>query len=221
MKDKKKIDLLIVDDHKIFIEGLSSLLSTFSDINIVGTAHNGNETIFLLEHTIVDVVITDINMPGMDGLTLTNEIKKRHPQIKVLALTMLNESKTILAMIKSGVTGYILKDTGKEELLTAIRTVACGDTFFSEEVNNTLKKNVAADKKTSPGNSTMPELSSREIEVLKLIAAEFTQQQIADKLFISPHTVIFHRRKLFYKLNVKNTAGLIKTAMENGLLDLP
>ena len=215
---KKTINIVIVDDHKIFLEGLTALLNNINEIKVIATATNGNEMLKLLESNVVDIVITDINMPEMDGMKLSTEIKKRHPSVKILALSMHNEGNIISKMLKNGISGYILKDTGKEELLQAIEAVWRGETFFSEEVKTTLMESMIPGKKSKNSNS-LYELSEREKEILKLIAHEFTQQQIADKLFISPHTVIFHRRKLLYKFDVKNTAGLIKAAMEKGLLD--
>ncbi len=210
---QEPLNIVIADDHKIFLEGLTSLLEDLKEIKIIATAADGQEVLEILEKNKVDVVITDINMPGMDGMKLTKEIKKKYPDIKILALTMHNEASIISTMIKNGISGYLLKDTGKEELLDAIIAVAAGETFFSNEVKSTL----LSGKKRS--TSSRPDLSDREIDILKLIAAEFTQQQIADKLFISPHTVIFHRRKLLHKFDVKNTAGLIKAAADKGFLD--
>ena len=214
---KQIIKVIIADDHKIFLEGLTSLLKEFKEIMIIATATNGDEVLKLMEHNIVDIIITDINMPDMDGMKLCKEIKKKYPNVNVLALTMHNESGIISNMLKNGITGYILKDTGKEELFLAIKSVIKGELFLAQSVKTTLTESMNSGKKQK--SNLLPELSDREIEILKLIAAEYTQQQIADKLFISPHTVIFHRRKLLYKLDVKNTAGLIKCAMDKGLLD--
>ena len=218
MPDKKPIiKIIIADDHTLFLEGLSSLLKDFKDIHIVGSALNGIEVLQILKTKKVDVVISDINMPEMDGLKLAKEIKKSHHDIKIIALTMLNEAGIISAMLKSGITGYLLKNTGKEELYKAITTVMKDETFFSEEVKKTMMESIIPGKKTRP-HSAIPELSERDLEILKLIAEELTQQEIAEKLFISPHTVIFHKRNLFHKFDVKNTAGLIKSAMELNLL---
>ncbi len=218
MSTQKSISVIIADDHKMFREGLSSLLKDFEQIKIIASVANGEEVLKLLETNAVDLVITDINMPVMDGMKLSKEIKKMYPNTNILALTMHNESGIISNMIKNGITGYILKDTGKEELLKAITTVSTGETYFSEEVKTSLMEKMISGKKER-SSSSLVELSEREIEILKLIAEECTQQQIADKLFISPHTVIFHRRKLLYKFDVKNTAGLIKAAMEKGILE--
>ena len=215
---KQIIKVIIADDHKIFLEGLSSLLKEFKEIKIVATAANGDEVLKILEKQDADIVMTDINMPEMDGFTLSKEIKKNYPDIKIIALTMHNDGGIISRMIKNGISGYVLKDTGKEELLNAIKTVSAGETFFSEEVKSTIMSSMIPGEKMKSSNSPI-ELSEREREVLKLIAAECTQQQIADKLFISSHTVIFHRRKLLHKFDVKNTAGLMKAAMDKGFLD--
>lgn len=213
-----KIKIIIADDHKIFLAGLSALLSEIESIDIISTAHNGDEVLKLLDQNIVDLVITDINMPVMDGIRLSREIKKKYPHVKVIALTMHNEGNIISAMLKKGIAGYVLKDAGKEELLEAINTVHKGGTYFTEEIKLNLFQSLIPGKQVK-SNSSLIELSEREQQILRLIAEEHTQQQIADKLFISPHTVIFHRRKLLYKFDVKNTAGLIKSAMEAGFLE--
>jgi DNA-binding NarL/FixJ family response regulator len=214
----QSINIVIADDHKMFLDGLSSLLGGFAHLKIIGTATDGGQVLNILEkNAAVDIVITDISMPGMDGMRLTKEIRKNYPHIKILALSMHNQGSIISTMLKNGISGFVLKDAGKEELLNAIKTLSEGETFFSEEVKSAFMESMIPGKKTKSDSSRI-ELSERETEVLKLIAAEYTQQQIAEKLFISPHTVIFHRRKLLFKFETKNTAGLIKAAMEKGFL---
>lgn len=214
----KKIDIIIADDHRIFLEGLTALLQNSEELCIIASVSNGQEVLDVLKVKQADVVLTDIDMPIMDGMKLTKELKKSYPRIKILALTMHNEGRIISSLLKAGVTGYILKDTGKTELLNAIATVSRGENYFSEEVKTNLMESMIPGKK-SGGSSSLIELSERENEVLKLIALELTQGEIAERLFISEHTVIFHKRKLFMKFNVKNTAGLIKSAMEQGFLN--
>ena len=218
MNSSKKIKIIIADDHKIFLEGLSSLLKDYPELKIIATVSNGQEVLDLLIENKADVVVTDINMPIMDGIKLTKELKKKHPNVKVLALTMHNEDRIITTIIKAGVTGYILKDTRKEELLNAIKTVFTGENYFSDEVKNSLNEKSTSKKATST-NSSLIELSDREQDILKLIAAGLTQQQIAEKIFISEHTVVFHKRKLFVKFDCKNTAELIKYAMDFGFVE--
>ncbi len=216
--NKGKINIVIADDHTIFLEGLSALLNNSNAINVVASVSNGQEVLDVLKSTDADVVLTDIDMPVMDGMRLTKELRKNHPLIKILALTMHNEGRVIKSLIKAGVTGYILKDTGKDELINAIRTVADGENYFSDEVKANLVESMIPGKRAH-ASTALIQLSDRESEVLKLIATELTQVEIAEKLFISEHTVIFHKRKLFAKFNVKNTAGLIKCAIEQGFLN--
>lgn len=217
MNIPKTIKLIIADDHKMFLDGLSAILSQIDDIKIIAIANNGEEVLNAFKHEIPNVLVTDINMPKMDGLKLTKEIVKSYPTVNILALSMHHEVNIIKSMLKHGVKGYLVKDTDKDELILAIKTVANGNRFISSEIESLLNET-----QSSPINNkttAFPSLSEREIEILKYIAEELTQQEIAEKLFISEHTVIFHRRKLLVKLDVKNTAGLIKKAMEMGFLD--
>jgi len=166
-----------------------------------------------------DVVVTkqDINMPEMDGISLTEILKKLHPHIKVIALTMHKEGQLINDLISKGVDGYLLKDSSEDELVYAIQSVyTTNDKYFSRGVTTSLIESLGAgDEKSNP----IPDLSEREIEILKLIAKDLTQKEIAERLFISPHTVVFHKRKLITKLDVKGIAGLVKKAIEMGIVE--
>ena len=215
-KQQHKIKVAIADDHPIFMEGLVALLEDADEINIVGTALNGIEMLELLKKNQIDVLISDISMPGMDGLELSKQVRKIYPHIAILVLTMHDEQRMITNMIRAGVKGYILKNAGKEQFLSAIRSLANGEMYMSDEVKNKMITNISPGEKQ---NQLIPKLSDREKEILQLVAKEYTTQQIADQLFISHHTVISHRKKLLFKFNVQNTAGLIKRAIETGLLD--
>ncbi len=214
----KKIEIIIADDHTIFLEGLTALLQNLDEINVVAFVSNGQEVLDVLKVKHADVVLTDIDMPIMDGMKLTKELKRNYPAVKVLALTMHNDGRIISSLLKAGVAGYILKDTRKQELLDAITAVWRGENYFSDEVKTKLAESMIPGKK-APSIGFLIELSEREREVLKLISCGLTQTQIAEKLFISEHTVIFHKRKLFVKFNVKNAAGLIKSGMNHGFLE--
>ncbi|MBI2268770.1 MAG: response regulator transcription factor [Bacteroidetes bacterium] len=218
MRDQKKnkINIAIADDHAIFLEGLVALLNDIDEINIIGTALNGIGMLDLLKTKPVDILISDINMPGMDGLELSQQVKKLYPHIAILILTMHDEQRMITNMFRAGVKGYIFKNSGKEQFVAAIKALASGEQFLSEEVKNKMITNITSGKEQKP---IIPILSDREKEILQLVAKEFTTQQIADQLFISHHTVISHRKKLLFKFDVQNTAGLIKRAIETGLLD--
>jgi DNA-binding NarL/FixJ family response regulator len=213
----EQINIIIADDHKMFREGLAELLSKSKDLNIVGGADNRDEIFALLGSQNIHVVIMDIDMGEISGITLTTEIRALSPQIHVLALSMHGEKNYIVKMLEAGASGYILKNAGKEEMMNAIRTVAKGDTYLSSQVSARLIDHITnANKKQKQDGIPLTE---REIEVLRLIADEYSNSEIADKLFISIRTVDTHRRNLLEKLQVKNTAGLVKYAINKGLLE--
>lgn len=212
----KKINLLIADDHTMFLQGIVSLLEQESEINIVGKAVNGIEALEIIKTKKPDLVILDISMPEMDGIELSKILKKDFPEVKILVVSTHSNIKIISRLIRIGVNGYLLKNAEKSELLTAIRTIASGENYYSEE---TEEKYLANHLKIEKQVSVLTELSSREKEILVLIAHEYNTAEIAEKTFISLNTVNTHRRNLLSKLNAKNTAGLVKYAVENGLVD--
>lgn len=213
------IKVLLADDHQIIKDGIRSLLKDVDDITIVGETENGKQVIEELGKTAeIDVVLLDINMPEMNGIEAAAYIKSKFPKVKILALTMHEEEEYISKILQSGALGYILKKTGKEELIAAIRTVNEGKSYVSKEVGNILfEKIIKGNPGTDSQNSESPILTLREKEILNLIANEFTNPEIAEKLFISARTVDAHRRNLLEKLGVKNTAGLVKYAIQNGI----
>jgi DNA-binding NarL/FixJ family response regulator len=211
------IQLIIADDHQMFIDGLRSLLKPQKNISISGEAHNGDEVLQLLEkNTPADIILMDVNMAGLNGIEATKIVRHRYPEIKILTLTMFNTRDYIEKVLKAGAHGYILKNTGKEELNEAIEKVMKGESFFSREVTERIMEGLQG-KKRMEEDPMMVELTEREKDVLKLIVEEYTTQEIADKHFISFHTVETHRKNLISKLNVKNIAGLVKYAMQRGL----
>ncbi len=213
---EKNTKVLIVDDHLMFLEGLKSLLQNEPTIEIVAVATSGKMALDVLEKSEVDIVISDISMPDIDGFELVGTIQKKYPTISTLMLSMHSESSIITKVIKQNVNGYLLKNAEKTELLKAIRLIAEGENYFSEEVKRIYTESSFNRKKQS---SNTIELSRREKEVLKLIINEYTAKEIADELIISQHTVESHRKNIFSKLGVKNVAGVVKYAYENGLMD--
>jgi len=213
-----KIKVLIADDHKIIRVGLRGLIELSKDIEVVAEAENGTEVIELVKKVKVDVILMDIDMGHTSGIETTQQLKKEHPEINVLGLTMHEEQGYIIEMLEAGASGYLLKNTGLDELLTALRTAANGDSYFSQQVSATLLQAITRKKTTLPYNNHTTPLSDREIEVLRLIAQEFSNGEIAEKLFISIRTVDTHRRNLLEKLEAKNTAGLVKYAIEKKLI---
>ena len=211
-----KIKILIADDHTMFLQGIISLLEQESHIEIVGKAINGIEALEVIQKQTIDLLILDISMPEMDGIELSKIVKKKYPAIKILIVSTHSNVSIISRLIRIGVNGYLLKNAEKAELLQAINTIADGTDYFSEETEEKhLSNNLRIEKQVS----TLTELSSREKEILVLIAHEYNTAEIAEKTFISLNTVNTHRKNLLSKLNAKNTAGLVKYAVENGLVD--
>ncbi len=210
------IKILIVDDHKIFRDGLVSIFEQTPDIAVVGEASNGAQVLNILSTTPTDVILMDINMGQSDGIGTTQIVKEKYPQTKVLMLSMHNESGFIVKSVEAGAVGYLLKNAGKDETIRAIKAVYNGETYYSSEVSSKLLAHINQLNK----NKTGVRLTKRETEILQLIAEEYSNPEIAEKLFISIRTVDTHRRNLLEKLGAKNTAGLVKHAIKIGLLDL-
>lgn len=211
------INVLIADDHQMIIDGLKTMLHDAEDIRIVAEAKDGYQVLKKLEHEDeIDVVLMDINMPKLDGLDCTRQVHKRFPQIKVLALSQFSEKRFVKRMIKNGAHGYILKDSEKHILEKAIRTVYAGERYFCDRLSFRLANQ---ELKLQDTKSLFPSLSERELEILNLICKENSSQEIADDLFISFHTVESHRANLMLKAGVKNTAGLVRWAVENDFID--
>jgi two-component system, NarL family, nitrate/nitrite response regulator NarL len=206
----EKIQVLIVDDHPMVIEGMRSLLSNLDFVGIAGTAANAFEAVALLKTRAVDVAIVDINLPDVNGIELTAKIAKEFPRVKVLAMSTFKERSYISRMIQSGASGYLIKSASAEEIAEAVLTAYEGKLYLSLDLNLTdLDRSVTAEP---------PILSRREKEVLEYIAEGFTNPQIAQKLFISLHTVDTHRKNILTKFNVNNTAALIKLAVRLNLV---
>ncbi len=207
----KKINILIVDDHPMVLEGMKALLSNFDYITVSGTATNAYDAMAMLKAQPVDIVIADINLPEVSGIELTAKIKKEFPGIKILAMSTFKERSYISQMIKNGASGYLVKSASKEEIEAAILSANEGKLYLSLDINSIeLNPEVASD---------VPVVSRREKEVLQLIVDGLTNPQIAEKLFISLHTVDSHRKNLLAKFNVNNTASLIRVAIKNNLVE--
>lgn len=207
-----RINVLLTDDHQIIIDGLKSLLKNQDEISVAAEACNGREAIRILELISIDVLLMDIDMPVMNGIDALKEIRKNHPKVKVIILSMHNEAGMIKSLIDLGANGYLLKSCTQEELVDAIKKVALGQSYFSSDVTLALLKPAA---KQGQQNEILTE---RETEILKLIAAGFSNKEIGDQLFISHRTVDTHRTNLMKKLDVSNIAGLISYAIRNGIV---
>lgn len=211
------INLLIADDHQLLIDGIKTTIAGIEDITVVAEVYNGYQVLEKLESGLhVDVIFMDINMPKLDGLICTKMVHKKFPDVKIIALSQYDEKRFVKQMVKNGASGYLLKDASKDVLETAIRTVNGGQNYFCDRLSLRL---INQELKMEDTKSLFPKLTDREVEILRLIGKELSSQEIADKLFISFHTVESHRANLMSKAGVKNTAGLIRWATENDFLD--
>ncbi len=206
------IRVFITDDHPVVIEGIHSLLKNEKDIEWAGQAMNAQSCLGFFVNNTADVVLMDISMPGMDGVELCAIMKEKYPGVMILGLSSFNQGLYIKKMMENGASGYILKNSSKEELIKAIHTVYAGNIFFSDEVGQALEEYQKSSK------TELPVLTAREKEILALIAEGYTNPQIAEKIFLSQFTVDSHRKNLLAKLDVKNTASLIRLAVERKLI---
>lgn len=207
------IRVLLADDHKMFLEGLYSILNQEEGFNIIGQAGDGIELLEKLEQDQPDVIVLDINMPRMDGIESASHIVKKYPKVAILVVSMFKKTVMVEKLIRIGVQGYILKDSGKKELLTAVRTVAQGYNYFAEEIKQKIEENNQRKE-----NQPESELTDREVQILEHLAKGFTNTQISETLFISPHTVDTHRKNLMHKAATNNVVQLINWARDNGWL---
>jgi len=209
--------LLLVDDHEIVRDGIRLLLRKRPDYEIVGNASNGIEALQELNEKDIDLVITDISMPEMDGIALTKSIKDQFPNVKILVLTLHNEEDIVREIAYAEAEGYILKNTGSKELTAALDKISDGGTYYSDVILRMIIKGL------KPSNSEktpkVEVLSDRELEILQLVANEMTTKDIAEALFLSPKTIDTHRKNILRKTGQKTLIGLIKFAIANQIID--
>ena len=211
---KQQYSLILVDDQSIFLDGIESLLERMPELRIVGKANNGRTALDLVSTHKPDLVLMDINMPGMDGIEASKRMRKASPDTRVIVLSMYGHKEFVLELLDSGVGGYLLKTIEKDELLAAIRTVAEGGQYIAQALRELASK---ADRNADrEGELKYGPLTKREMQIVKLILQERTTQEIAEALFLSVPTVETHRRNIFHKLDCRNIAGLVKYAMERG-----
>jgi len=205
--------VLIADDHEMIRNGLAALLRDEPGIHVIDFAHNGKEAVEKCNLKQIDVVLMDIMMPVMNGVEATRAIRKAHPDIRVLAVTINEEQRFIKEALQVGASGYILKHSTKKEIVEAIETVAADRQYFSGEVLGRISDEFAAGRSTKRSM-----LTKKESNVLSFIAQEFTNQEIADRLDCSIRTVDTHKRNLIKKLEVKNVVGLVRCAIKMGVV---
>jgi len=212
----EEYSVILVDDHKLFREGLKLLLENLAYIKKVDEAGNGKEFLKLIGKFQPDIIFMDIEMPIMDGITATKQVLKLHPDLNIIALSMYGDENYYTQMINAGAKGFILKNSGIQDVEAAIQAVISGNNYFSQEILNRLIKGIGGESKTKKSN----ELSEREEEVLFHICKGLSNQEIADTLYLSKRTVDKHRENLLSKTNARNTAGLVMYAVKNGIAEV-
>jgi DNA-binding NarL/FixJ family response regulator len=208
-----KVKLLIADDHTILRDGIVSLLQGEESFIVAGTAGNGYEVLDLVSKNDYDVCLLDISMPGLDGMETARMIKEKKPGIRIIMLTTYNDREIISELVHIGVSGYLLKNSDKHELVEAIQKVMKGRHYFSEEVERIILQGLNEKKSTE-----VISLTERELEVVQLLAREYTNEKIAGELHISYRTVETHRKNIMQKTRAHNLAGLLKYAYNKGLI---
>lgn len=209
------IRVALCDDHRIITDGLRELLAGVPGIECVGSATGGVDLLYLLEHIAAHVVLLDLDMPEMDGALVAERIKQKHPGTRVIILTMHDEAAIVRKLMDAGVDGYLLKTCSRDELLMAIREAHAGRKHFSGALTASLLKQHEVSER---GRQVLKDLSEREIEVLAALAEGLSNREIGERLFISPRTVDTHRTNLMRKLDTHNVAGLVRIAIQAGLV---
>jgi len=221
METLEKIKVVMADDHKLFRKGMVGLMNDFSNCKVIYEANNGEELIEqIASGSYPDIVILDINMPVMDGFETALWLKKNHPKIKILALTMNDSEESIIKMFRAGANGYILKDAEPSELQFALNELMKKDFYYSEMVSGALLNNINHKQEVISDNKEFVKLNEREIEFLKLTCTELTYKEIADKMFIAPRTVDRYREVLFEKLEARNRVGLVMYAIKHKIVKI-
>ncbi|MES2430766.1 MAG: response regulator transcription factor [Bacteroidota bacterium] len=209
-----KVSLAIVDDHQIVIDGLKSLLHGHEQFSVVAECTQPEEMLHKLSSTPVDILLTDIMMPVMNGAELSKQVKTKFPHIKILALSMSGQGDLVNQMIdEANISGYVLKNIGKQEFITALIKISTGGIYFSQDVLNEMTRAAEVQKTNEEIN-----LTTREIEIIQLIEREYSNKKIADTLFLSERTVETHRKNIFRKTKTSSVIGLIKYAYEYKLI---
>ena len=213
------IKLAIADDHRLFREGIRLIFQADPLIDVMIEADNGQQLLDGLEQQKVDVVLLDLEMPVLNGAETLKAIREKYPELKVLLLTMHDNEKYMVSFLQLGAQGYLLKDTSPNELVLAVKKVHETGKYFSDKVSDALLNRLGNLKSETPQLGNLADLGERELEVLQLICEEHTTSEIADQLFLSTRTIETYRKRLLEKTDTRNTAGLVRYAIEHGLLN--
>ena len=214
---KRKIKLALADDHMLFRQGLIALLNDYEELKIVTEVPNGRELLQSLREKPVDVAIVDYEMPEMDGLETTRQIRLKYPDTKIISLTMHNSEELIMQLLDKGSNGFLLKDFDSEKVVDAIYAVIENGYYFNDHISKDMLHHVMKNKKLKP-RFGISALTDKEIQIIRLICEEKTNKEISEILNLSPRTVEGSRAKIIAKINVKNTAGIVLYAIKNNII---
>jgi two-component system, NarL family, response regulator NreC len=215
-----KIRVVVADDHAIIREGLQVMLGNQPDMEVVGIAVNGREAIRLVDEHQPDIAVLDISMPELNGIEAIQQILPRHPHLKVIVLSIHESKPYVYRALKAGAKGYLIKETAGREVVDAVRAVKCGERYLSQRIADLLTTESFQQLESLIDVSPLETLSPREREILQLVAEGQTSQEIAERLAISPKTVDTYRSRLMQKIGVKDLAGLVKFAIQQGVTSL-
>lgn len=216
----EKIKIILVDDHRMFRDGVKSVLSDEENIELVGEVGNAKDLYELLKTTNPDVIITDISMPDISGIELSKYVSENYPKINILILSMHSNEEFITKSLAAGANGYLPKDTSMDELLEAINVIYKGENYFNKNISDTLLKSLISKSKPSKENTKNGTLTKREREIISHVVDGLSNKEIACKLFISIRTVDSHKNNIMQKLNLKSSVELVKYAIKNNLAKL-
>jgi DNA-binding NarL/FixJ family response regulator len=217
---KTAITVIIADDHSVYVEGLYAIFHNNHDISIIDSANNGAELIKKVTIKQPDIILTDITMPIKDGIAATREINQLFPAIGIIALTVSDEDSSIIDMLEAGASGYLLKNSDKQEILTAIQTVHNRGTYYCRNTSNQLAK-LVRNRLISSMNIKQPLLSEQELQIIRLLCEEKTSKEIANEVHLSDRTIESWRSRIQEKLNVRGTAGIVVYAIKTGIYKIP
>lgn len=214
------IDIILADDHEIFRDGFAILVNKIPDINLIGEACNGRELLKLARELKPDIIVTDIKMPVMNGIDATIQLKKEFPEIGIIALSMFDDEHLIVDMLEAGAKGYILKNAGKDEIIDAVKSVHKNEPYYCTETNSKLTRMIANSSFNPYKKTCKPQLTEKEIAIVKLICMEKSNKEIASALNLSIRTVEGHREKILEKIHAKNSVGLVVYAIKNKIFEI-
>ena len=220
MNSDKKINIFIADDHNLVRQGIVALLKDRNIFTIVGEASDGVQAVRMVKELKPDIILMDISMPSLNGLEATYQIKRDMPEAKILILTQHENEEYVLQIIRAGASGYVLKNSVSDDLVNGILALEKGERFFSPSISKLIFDGYITKIKGQETKKENPELTHREREVIQLLAEGESNQKVAEKLFISVRTAEFHRANIMHKLNLRDIAGLVKYALQKGIIHL-